>query len=69
MSIFKEKHSSFQYRDTHEMFLFAVNGFSCANCDLVRLFQVLDSGHRVPRHPLFFLGYKHEEVQRRVAVF
>jgi len=26
--------------------------------------QVLDSGHRVPRHPLFFLGYKHEEVHR-----
>jgi hypothetical protein len=29
--------------------------------------QVLDSGHRVPRHPLFFLGLKYEQAGSRPA--
>uniref|UniRef100_A0A7S4NY30 ABC transporter domain-containing protein n=1 Tax=Guillardia theta TaxID=55529 RepID=A0A7S4NY30_GUITH len=29
----------------------------------IYLDQVLDSGHGVPKHPLFFLGYKHREEQ------
>lgn len=31
-------------------------------CVFSDILQVLDSGHRVPRHPLFFLNYKHAQV-------
>ena len=43
----------------HKIVLFAFNGFAST---LIKLVQMLDSGHRVPRDPPVFLGYKHEEV-------
>ena len=56
--ILKEKKSILPVQ-RHKIVLFA---FNCFTSTLVKLVQMLDSGHRVPRDPSFFLGYKHEEV-------
>ncbi len=40
-----------------------------ATLTLHDFWQVLDSGHRVPRHPLFFLNYKSSQVLVKIKEY
>ena len=52
------------------IYLDQVHHFLSANSNIFDfLIQVLDSGHRIPRHPLFFLNWKGSQVRGQPAYF